>query len=122
MIITSGTSKIATSSTTGFGGFSIFTSGVFFETFIGSTLKSGIAAYSKTNAPVNIFICSFLPDKEEYAEVQDFIIPLSRDIYQDIIDNSILVEGFEELFNNLLSECQENIKEVKDGCFVKYYN
>ena len=81
-----------------------------------------VAAYSKTNAPVNIFICSFLPDKEEYAEVQDFIIPLSRDIYQDIIDNSILVEGFEELFNNLLSECQENIKEVKDGCFVKYYN
>ena len=81
-----------------------------------------VAAYSKTNAPVNIFICSFLPDKEEYADVQDFIIPLSRDIYQDIIDNSILIEGFDELFNNLLVECQENIKEVKDGCFVKYYN
>ena len=81
-----------------------------------------VAAYSKTNAPVNIFICSFLPDKEEYADAQDFIIPLSRDIYQDIIDNSILIEGFDELFNNLLVECQENIKEVKDGCFVKYYN
>ena len=43
---------MATSSIIGSGskGTSTFTSGVFLETFIGSTLKSGIAASSKTNS------------------------------------------------------------------------
>ena len=81
-----------------------------------------VATYSKTNAPVNIFICSALPEKEEYEDVQDFIIPLTKDIYQDIIDNGINVIGFDELFENLLQECKENIAQIKDDIIVKYYN
>ena len=48
---------MATSSIIGSGskGTSTFTSGVFLETFIGSTLKSGIAASSKTNSSTTLF-------------------------------------------------------------------
>lgn len=81
-----------------------------------------VAAYSKTNAPVNIFICSQLPEKEEYKDFEDFIIPLSKDIYQDVLDNNIKVAGLEELLDNLYNETQTNIKEVKEGFLVKYYN
>ena len=47
---------------------------------------------------------------------------LSKDIYQDILDNNIKVAGLEELLDNLYNETQTNIKEVKEGFLVKYYN
>ena len=81
-----------------------------------------VAVYSKTNAPVNIFICSTLADKEEFKEYEDFIIPLASDIYKDIIENNIEISGLDNLINNLYEEAANNIKEVKEGFLVKYYN
>lgn len=81
-----------------------------------------VAVYSKTNAPVNIFICSNLVDKEEFKEYDDFIIPLSSDIYNDIINNNIEILGLEILLNNLYEETATNIKEIKEVFLVKFYN
>lgn len=81
-----------------------------------------VAVYSKTNAPVNIFICSNLVDKEEFKEYDDFIIPLSSDIYNDIINNNIEILGLESLLNNLYEETATNIKEIKEVFLVKFYN
>lgn len=80
-----------------------------------------VCVYSKSVVPVNIFICSQLPDKEEYKAFEDFIIPLSRDLYQDIINNSISIIGLEEVMNNLYEETKTNIQTIKQGLFVKYY-
>lgn len=80
-----------------------------------------ICVYSKSVVPVNIFICSQLPDKEEYKAFEDFIIPLSRDLYQDIINNSISIIGLEEVMNNLYEESKTNIQTIKQGISVKYY-
>lgn len=81
-----------------------------------------VAVYSKTNAPVNLFICSNLVDKEEFKEYDDFIIPLSSDIYSDIIENNIEILGLENLINNLYEETAANIKELKEVFLVKFYN
>lgn len=81
-----------------------------------------VAVYSKTNAPVNIFICSNLVDKEEFKEYDDFIIPLSSDIYNDIIENNIEILGLENLLSNLYDETTTNIKELKEVLKVKFYN
>ena len=81
-----------------------------------------VAVYSKTNAPVNIFICSNLVDKEEFKEYDDFIIPLSSDIYNDIINNNIEILGLESLLSNLYEETATNIKEIKEVFLVKFYN
>lgn len=81
-----------------------------------------VAVYSKTNAPVNIFICSNFVDKEEFKDYDDFIIPLSSDIYNDIIENNTKILGLENLINNLYDETTINIKEVKEGFLVKFYN
>ena len=81
-----------------------------------------VCVYSKTVAPVNIFICSSLPDKEEYKQFEDLIIPVSCDIYKDIIDNNLNVAGLEEVVNNLYKLSKENISEIKQGLKVKYYN
>lgn len=80
-----------------------------------------VCIYSKTNAPVNIFICSQLPEKEEYKDIQDFIIPLSTDLYNDINENSIFIIGLEEVIENLNSESEKAIKEIKEGFLLKYY-
>ena len=80
-----------------------------------------VCVYSKSVVPVNIFICSQLPDKEEYKAFEDFIIPLSRDLYQDIINNSISIIGLEEVMNNLYEESKTNIQTIKQGISVKYY-
>lgn len=80
-----------------------------------------VCVYSKSVVPVNIFICSQLPDKEEYRAFEDFIIPLSRDLYQDIINNSISIIGLEEVMNNLYEETKTNIQTIKQGLSVKYY-
>lgn len=80
-----------------------------------------VCVYSKSVVPVNIFICSQLPDKEEYKAFEDFIIPLSRDLYQDIINNSISIIGLEEVMNNLYEETKTNIQTIKQGISVKYY-
>ena len=80
-----------------------------------------VAVYSKSNAPVNIFICSSLPEKEEYKDIQDFIIPLTFEIYSDIIQNGIYIEGLEELINNLLNETEHQIKNIKDVFLMKEY-
>jgi hypothetical protein len=82
-----------------------------------------VAVYSKSNAPVNIFICSSLPEKEEYKDIQDFIIPLTFEIYSDIIQNGIYIEGLEELINNLLNETEHQIKNIKDVfLMIEYKN
>ncbi|MBE6130463.1 MAG: hypothetical protein E7183_01970 [Erysipelotrichaceae bacterium] len=81
-----------------------------------------VAVYSKTNAPVNIFICSNLVDKEEFKDYEDFIIPLSSDIYKDIIENNIEILGLENLLSNLYNETATNIKELKEVLNVKFYN
>ena len=81
-----------------------------------------VAVYSKTNAPVNLFICSNLVDKEEFKEYDDFIIPLSSDIYSDIIENNIEILGLDNLINNLYEETAANIKELKEVFLVKFYN
>lgn len=80
-----------------------------------------VCIYSKSNAPVNIFICSQLPEKEEYKDIQDFIIPLSRDLYNDICENSIYIIGLEDVLNNLSEEASKSIKEVKEGYLLKHY-
>ena len=80
-----------------------------------------VCVYSKSVVPVNIFICSQIPDKEEYKAFEDFIIPLSRDLYQDIINNSISIIGLEEVMNNLYEESKTNIQTIKQGISVKYY-
>lgn len=80
-----------------------------------------VAVYSKSNAPVNIFICSSLPEKEEYKDIQDFIIPLTFEIYSDIIQNGIYIEGLEELIKNLLNETEHQIKNIKDVFLMKEY-
>lgn len=80
-----------------------------------------VAIYSKSNAPVNIFICSSLPEKEEYKDIQDFIIPLTFEIYSDIIQNGIYIEGLEELIKNLLNETEHQIKNIKDVFLMKEY-
>lgn len=82
-----------------------------------------VAVYSKSNAPVNIFICSSLPEKEEYKDIQDFIIPLTFEIYSDIIQNGIYIEGLEELIKNLLNETEHQIKNIKDVfLMIEYKN
>lgn len=82
-----------------------------------------VAVYSKSNAPVNIFICSSLPEKEEYKDIQDFIIPLTFEIYSDIIQNGIYIEGLEELIKNLLTETEHQIKNIKDVfLMIEYKN
>ena len=80
-----------------------------------------VCIYSKSNAPVNIFICSQLPEKEEYKDIQDFIIPLSRDLYNDICENSIFIIGLEEVLNNFNEEAINSIKEVKENYLLKHY-
>ena len=80
-----------------------------------------VCIYSKSNAPVNIFICSQLPEKEEYKDIQDFIIPLSRDLYNDICENSIFIIGLEEVLNNFNEEAINSIKEVKETYLLKHY-
>ena len=80
-----------------------------------------VCVYSKSLVPVNIFICSELPNKEEYKEFEDLIIPLSRDLYKDIIDNSINISGFELVINNLFEESKSNLTSLKKGMSVKYY-
>ena len=80
-----------------------------------------VCIYSKSNAPVNIFICSQLPEKEEYKDIQDFIIPLSRDLYNDICENSIFIIGLEEVLNNFNEEANNSIKEVKETYLLKHY-
>lgn len=81
-----------------------------------------VGVYSKTNAPVNIFICSALQEKEEFKDFEDFIIPLSVDIYKDILDNNIEISGLEQLINNLYEETCNNIKDIKEGFLFKYYH
>ena len=82
-----------------------------------------VCIYSKSNAPVNIFICSSLPEKEEYKDIQDFIIPLTFEIYSDIIQNGIYIEGLEELIKNLLNETEHQIKNIKDVfLMIEYKN
>ena len=77
-----------------------------------------VCVYSKTIAPVNIFICSSLPDKEEYKQFEDLIIPVSCDIYKDIIDNNLNVAGLEEVVNNLYKLSKENCIVFKQlWCF-----
>ena len=80
-----------------------------------------VCVYSKSQVPVNIFICSQLPDKEEYKNFEDFIIPLSRDLYQDITENAINILGLEEVINNLYQETKTNLTNVKKTISVKYY-
>ena len=80
-----------------------------------------VCIYSKSNAPVNIFICSQLPEKEEYKDIQDFIIPLSKDLYNDICENSIFIIGLEEVLNNFNEEAINSIKEVKETYLLKHY-
>lgn len=80
-----------------------------------------VCIYSKSNAPVNIFICSQLPEKEEYKDIQDFIIPLSKDLYNDICENSIFIIGLEEVLNNFNEEAINSIKEVKENYLLKHY-
>lgn len=80
-----------------------------------------VCVYSKSQVPVNIFICSELPDKEEYKAFEDFIIPLTRDLYQDIKDNNINILGLEDVINNLYNETNTNLKTVKKSISVKYY-
>ena len=80
-----------------------------------------VCIYSKSNAPVNIFICSQLPEKEEYKDIQDFIIPLSRDLYNDICENSIFIIGLEEVLNNFNEEAINSIKDVKETYLLKHY-
>ena len=80
-----------------------------------------VCIYSKSNAPVNIFICSQLPEKEEYKDIQDFIIPLSRDLYNDICENSIYIIGLEEVLNNFNEEATNSIKEAKETYLLKHY-
>ena len=80
-----------------------------------------VCIYSKSNAPVNIFICSQLPEKEEYKDIQDFIIPFTYDIYKDIKENGVYIEGLEELINDLLNESEKNIKNIKDEPLVIFY-
>lgn len=80
-----------------------------------------VAVYSKTDAPVNLFICSALPEKEEYKDIQDFIIPFTYDIYKEIKENGVYIEGLEELINDLLNESEKNIKNIKDEPLVIFY-
>lgn len=80
-----------------------------------------VLVFSKTQVPVNIFICSKLPEKEEFKQFEDLIIPLSRDLYKDAIDNDINIAGLEEVVNNLYEETKSNISLIKHGMKVKYY-
>ena len=80
-----------------------------------------VAVYSKSDAPVNLFICSALPEKEEFKDIQDFIIPFTYNIYKEIKENGVYIEGLEELINDLLSESKKNIKNIKEEPLVIFY-
>lgn len=80
-----------------------------------------VAVYSKSNAPVNIFICSQLPEKEEYKDIQDFIIPLTFEAFSDITQNGIYIDGLEDLVENLFVETEHQIKNVKDMFLMQEY-
>ena len=80
-----------------------------------------VAVYSRSNAPVNIFICSQLPEKEEYKDIQDFIIPLTFEAFSDITQNGIYIDGLEDLVENLFVEAEHQIKNVKDMFLMQEY-
>ena len=77
--------------------------------------------YHELNLYTVCIYCSQLPEKEEYKDIQDFIIPLSKDLYNDICENSIFIIGLEEVLNNFNEEAINSIKEVKENYLLKHY-